>query len=191
MVQLLWESTLAISEEHENGRHNHFITTLHLYTYSKKEKNCLHRLALKWLWYHPNSQKSRNNTSFSQSQNRSNKANLSPNIVDSTTNRKQLLTHSAMQMKDVRNRCYMLYNSSGIKHLGKEISRKRKQMSIWVLGKSERSAPSGCKEIWCNCCKWCKYNCWLLELLLKNHDQNSQLTVESAWPRNTVFARVR
>lgn len=128
-VQLLWESTLAISEEHENGGHNHFIPTLHLDTYSKKEKNCLHRLAFKWLWYHPNSQKSRNNTYFSQSQNRSDKANLSPNI-DSATNGKQLLTHSAMQMKDVRNRRYMLYNSSGIKHLGKGISRKRKQVSI-------------------------------------------------------------
>lgn len=86
-----------------------------LYTYPERKKNCLHRLAFKYLWYHPNSQKQ---YYFSQSQNRPDKANLSPNTVDSATNRKQLLTHSATQMKDVRNRRYMLYNSSGIKHLG-------------------------------------------------------------------------
>lgn len=33
------------------------------------------------------------------------------------------MTHSATQMKEVRNRRYMLYNSRGIKHLGKGINR--------------------------------------------------------------------
>lgn len=186
--KLLWESTLAISEEHENVRQI-ILSPLYTYIPTQIKKNCVHRLVFKW--YHPNSQKSRNNTYFSQSQNRSDKANLSPNTVDSATNRKQLLSWSAMQMKDVRNRRFLLYNSSGIKHLGKGVNRKRKWVSIWVWWKSGRSAPSGYKEIWCNCCKLCKCNCWLLELLLKNHDQNSQLTVGSAWPGNTVFVRVR